>query len=292
MSANAFDLDTPFQEPLEVINREAIKYPETEELSRQSHALIVEAKQIKITNHDEFVYAIEKLKLNKALQKKIVEEFKPSKQAADHAHKVIRAFEKKQLDPLEISAGILNDKCTAWQLEQRRLQEAEAARLRKEAEEKAKAEAEEARKRHEQEQQRLKAEAEAESKRLKDEQAAIAAELEKHGFAEEAAQVMAEPIEAPVIAVAPPPIVQVPIVMPKPVNLPPKVQGAHIATTYSAQVTDLKRLIAEVAAGRQPIAYLIANQSALDGQARILKKEMNIPGVAVVENSSMKTRSK
>lgn len=114
------------------------------------------------------------------------------------------------------------------------------------------------------EQQRLQAEArrQEEERRLAD-----AVALESAGDVVEAEALIAAPIEVPVIAVAP---------------TTPKVSGISYRETWGAEVVDLAALVAYVAAHPQFAALLLPNMPALNGQARSLKGQLQIPGVKAV----------
>lgn len=80
-------------------------------------------------------------------------------------------------------------------------------------------------------------------------------------------------------ASAPPtPIIVPTVVMPS----RPKSDGSSFRTYYRAKVTDLNALVQAVAKGQAPLAYLQANETALNGAARALKEELKVPGVRVI----------
>lgn len=91
-----------------------------------------------------------------------------------------------------------------------------------------------------------------------------AAALEAAGQHDEAAEVLETP--APVPSVILPPAV-------------PKVQGVSFRDDWFATVTDLKKLVKSVAAGKVPITAIQPNQTFLNQQARALKSLMKYPGV-------------
>ena len=76
-----------------------------------------------------------------------------------------------------------------------------------------------------------------------------------------------------------------------PVEAPTKAAGVHTVTTWSAEVRDMQALIrwaAENAGSR----YLEPNMKMLNGEARILKREMAIPGVRAVSETAVAARSR
>lgn len=91
----------------------------------------------------------------------------------------------------------------------------------------------------------------------------------------EAEAVISEPI-------APPPVVAP--------SLIPKIQGASIRETWSAEVMDLKALVRAVAAGLVPIQAVSANQVFLNQQARAMKRDLNYPGVRAISDENLSRR--
>ena len=57
--------------------------------------------------------------------------------------------------------------------------------------------------------------------------------------------------------------------------------GTSLRTYYSAEVKDLMALVKSVAEGKTPLFYIMADQSKLDGWARLSKGTETIPGVEV-----------
>ena len=96
---------------------------------------------------------------------------------------------------------------------------------------------------------------------------AEAVELEAAGEQAEAEALIDAPVFVPTVAVAP---------------STPKVSGISYRETWSANVTDLGALVMYVAQHPQFAGLLLANIPALNGQARSLKGQMQIPGVEAV----------
>ncbi len=239
-----------------------IETPNTQAIEPECSALVVWANGLTIVSHDDYMAAGERLKAIKRIQKNVVELFEAPKRAASDAHKSICAAENKLLGPLKLAEGASTGKIGFYLQEMRRREHEEAEKRRKEAEAEAARQAAEAKKAQE------------------DEQLRLAAELEASGQKAAAKQVMEMNIPAPVPA---------PVSIPKVVSAP-KVEGQSVRTTYKAEVTDLMLLVQAVAAGHQPLTLLIANEPALSAMARALKKEMRIPGVQVVEQSTVVQR--
>lgn len=130
------------------------------------------------------------------------------------------------------------------------------------------------------EQARLAAEAEA-RKAEEDRLLAEAALAEDAGDTETAEAILSEPVAPP------------PVVLPTAI---PKVEGSFTRSTWSAEVTDMAKLILWVAdelkAGRgSAAAYLSANESNLRRAAQMQHEALRIPGVRAIETKSRTTRT-
>lgn len=71
----------------------------------------------------------------------------------------------------------------------------------------------------------------------------------------------------------------------------PKLAGISTRKTYSYRVTDLKALCAGIAAGTVPANAVIDNGPVLNKLATALKDEFKYPGVELVTNESIASRS-
>lgn len=69
-----------------------------------------------------------------------------------------------------------------------------------------------------------------------------------------------------------------------------KATGTSNPVTWSAQVVDIKKLCAEIAAGRQPETLLMPNQPILNKMAVALKSALSIPGVKAVSTQGVRFR--
>ena len=121
---------------------------------------------------------------------------------------------------------------------------------------------------YQQEQERIRQEAqrkaEEETRKQAEEIALQAAvEAEAAGNKELAEAIINEPVKA------------APVSIPK---IVPKV-ATTFRTQWYAEVVDFKKLVIEIAAGRQPITLIEPNMSALNKIAVALKDSMHIPGV-------------
>lgn len=71
----------------------------------------------------------------------------------------------------------------------------------------------------------------------------------------------------------------------------PKIKGVQTRTTWKANVTDKLELIKYVAENPSMIGLLNVDQSKLNGQARLMKEEFNIPGAEAAAEQSIAARS-
>ncbi len=217
----------------------------------QQAQMIIVKDQGSLSRANEFYLVI------RGLRKKIADTFDPIISKAHAAHKEALS-QKSQIEaPLVVAEKWLNGQVTIYHQEMEKKRREEEEILRQEA---------------------IKTEMER-RKKEEDERLAQATELEKAGAHEEAEALIAETveeIEKPLEAYIPPP--DTPKV---------KMEGATVKTFWSAEVYDLKVLAKAVGEGRAPLAYIERNMTALNAQARSLKKELNIPGVKAVSTSSM-----
>lgn len=239
-----------------------ISTPDIQPLESTSLKLVQVSQNIQIISHEEYLNAGEHLKAIRTTQRKVADLFADSKSAASNAHKAICAAEKKLLTPLKQAEDVCAQKVSVYIVAQRKAQEEEARRRRIEAEEQSKKIAEQ------------------QKKQIEDQRIALAEQYQKEGKAEAAESILNQEI-----------FVQAPAVIPQPVQELPKVEGIHTRTTHESEVFDLMLLVQAVANGTQPIAYIMANEKALNQSAKALKNEMRIPGVRVVEKNTVVTRA-
>lgn len=71
----------------------------------------------------------------------------------------------------------------------------------------------------------------------------------------------------------------------------PRLAGVQTRTTWKANVTDKLELVKYVAENPSMIGLLKIDQSKLNGQARLMKEDFNIPGVEAVSEQSIAARS-
>lgn len=114
---------------------------EVEKIEKELHesalSLKEQAQAIKIADKESFASAGELGKGMKELRAKVVEYFKPLKDAAYKSHKAITAKEAEELKPIDEAITILRDAMNAFTREQERLRRIEQERLDAIANEKA-----------------------------------------------------------------------------------------------------------------------------------------------------------
>lgn len=239
-----------------------IEIPEGQEFEKAGAIAIAEMQSLRIVSHEDYLSAGENLKKYKSMASQVKMLFKDAKESANKAHKAVCAAEKKLLDPIDLAITNCSGKVGQYLLEKERREKAEQDRIRREAEERA------------------RVEREALEKKMQEERLNTAIELEAQGFKSAADDVLNQPIVAKVQ----------PVITPVVFDDEEKVQGIHGRKDYKARVVDLMALVKAVAAGKHPISFLMANESALNLQAKSLKLEMRIDGVEVVESVSVVAR--
>jgi hypothetical protein len=128
------------------------------------------------------------------------------------------------------------------------------------------------RKRLEQERQ----EREAAERQDREEKLARAIELEQAGDVVAAAQVLDEPVFSPVVTQS---------------VAPAKVAGQVGKVTYSASVDNLLTLVKAIAEGKAPLQAVQANESYINGKARLEKEAFVLPGCKLVKNAGTHFRA-
>lgn len=79
--------------------------------------------------------------------------------------------------------------------------------------------------------------------------------------------------------------------VPAVMEAPPTMEGTHIRRTKKAEVFDFVALVAAVASGKVPIQALEVNQKFLNQQAVAFGETLNYPGVRVVTDESLVSRT-
>lgn len=226
---------------------------DTERVTSQALTWPERARQLAIVDGESYAAAAEMLKAIKALRAEVDATFDPIVSAAFRAHRTAVEQKRRAETPLSEAETITKRAMVAFDDAQERIRREEQRRLE-----------------------------EAERRRLEDERLAQAAAMEREGKAYGDAALVAEAedlISQPVVPViAPPP------------KATPVVTGQHFTVTWSAQVIDLRALVAFVAANPSHLALLTPNMTALNAQARSLKEHLAIPGVRPIGTKNVVSR--
>lgn len=220
------------------------------DLEREAVTWTERAKGFRITDAASCVNASHLLRSIKGLRTEVANWFAPhldaameTKRKAEAARKGL-ADERDRMDaPLIEAETAIKRTLLTWEDEQERIRRAEERRLQAEAQR------------------------EAETVTL-----AAAAALEREAAAcgdetmrQEAEEILAQPIDAPVVSVA---------------TLMPKVQGVTYRDNWKAHLeVDVRKLAAAVAAGTVSPTFLTPNAVALNNFARATKGTQAVPGV-------------
>lgn len=108
-----------------------------QEFTTAAQAAIATAHSLEIAGEDDLRIAAQLMSGFKTAKQSIADFFKPMKDAAHKAHKEVCDREKTMLTPYDAADRTIKTKVTAYNAEQRRLAEIEAARLRAAQEEEA-----------------------------------------------------------------------------------------------------------------------------------------------------------
>jgi hypothetical protein len=236
---------------------------ETQEIARETGALVEQAQAVTVKTAAEFETAGKIVIAIRRVRKTITDTFEPIQKKAHAAWQEVIAQRKKHDEPLEAAEKNLTRIMGTYQAEV----EAERQRLAREEQKRLDEEKRIAQKKADEERlEQLRIDNEA---RL-----AHAIALEAEGKAAEANRVLNAPPPPP------PPPIQTPAPAPR-MTMPeaPKAAGVSFRENWKARVVDFQLLLEAVAAGRQPLTMVEANQKALDGIAKALKGEARIPGV-------------
>lgn len=217
------------------------------ELSAKARDLAESVKLVQITSPETYATAANGLQLIKGMTKEIQDFFAPLKSKAHASWKALTTAEAEKLAPLVEAERFAKGAMTTWQLEQEAKARVEQRRLEDEA-----------------------------RKRAEEEKLLDAIDAEQAGEPEVAERILAEPVVAPVVRVAPP---------------VPQVAGISMRETWSAEVVDLMALVRAVAEGKVPLRVLVVDSVFLNGQARALRGDLNYPGIRAVSKRSVSSSS-
>jgi membrane protein involved in colicin uptake len=289
--------------------------PKDPEISKRAASSLKIAENYEITNHQMYEFAADDLKSIKSLMKRVEEQRTSQVSPLNTEVKRINAEYKEPMNWLESAEQILKGKILHYTQAQERIA-AEAQRKADEAarQERARIEAEQRAQQAEAQRQaqeaaqaeaaKRKAEADAaEAKRQADEavangnkeaaQAAFAAiekadreraEAEatesKARQAQEVAQAEAEASEMTAL-----------VTTATPVQVSSKVSGISTSKSWKARVTNKQALIQHIAAHPELLDWVEIKMTGLNGMAKALKQNMQIPGVEAYPDVSVSARA-
>ena len=255
----------------------------SQELQVQAQSLMQKAESLVVVDQQSYTVAVEFQSGCAALIEKAEKDIRPSVQAAHTAWKSVLGLLQSITDPAGKAKEIAGKKAARWKVEQDRLAKQEQLRREEAARQAHLRELQEA----EVERQRLQRladqEREAQAKAAAAEQAAQIAYAAQQGASQaELEAIVAEPLDVP-------PPVQVYVPPPKFVPPPPPPKLASVAgettrTTWKAEVQDVQKLVAAVAAGTVPSAVLEVDMAMLNKLVAVTKDKTNIPGVRAYED--------
>ncbi len=290
-----------------VLSSLAVAPPEVEASVRQANSLYAQATAITIDSPAMYQMAADELNDLRTRFREIENTRKHLKEPFLEGGRRIDAFFKVPLDRLSAAADEVKTRMGTYKAEQDRIAEearrAEEARLRSEREElerqqrEAEAAARAAREEAERAERAARAKAEAEAAAARaagDEAAARAAEEQAAREAEEARQraQAAEIEQARRAAEAQAAIDLAEIAPPPAVTSAATAAGVATRKTWKVKSVDLSALVQAAAEGitrgdESLLAYLIVDESALNGVARALKGAARVPGVVFGEETSI-----
>lgn len=224
-----------------------IEKPGPPAIVAELHPVVEQALGFRVVDIDSNAEALNLIKRLRAGEQRIKDYFEPARKAADKAKKEILAARDGMIVPITAARGIYDRKADEYEEQERHKAAEEQQRLQEIAN---------------------KAE---EDRQIND---AITAEAEGDTVAAEA--IMNEPVEQPIVTVAP---------------AVAKVEGVSKRVNWSAEVHDLYALIEYVVAHPEWKSLLEANMPNLNRLAVSQHEALNIPGVRAVRKTTRATRA-
>jgi hypothetical protein len=224
--------------------------PTKQSLDTEVRSWASRASELQIIDRESCINASTLLRSVKTLRRQVQEWFEPhieaameTKRKAEAARKALADERDKMEAPLVDAENVLKRGLLVWETKQ------EQARL--------------------EEEKRLQAEAQAQAEAVT---LAAAAAMESEALAtgntellHEAEDILAQPVEAPVVVVK---------------KLMPKVDGISYRDNWKAHPTvDVKALAAAVAAGTAPVTFLQPNMTAINQFGRATQGVQDVPGI-------------
>lgn len=235
--------------------------PTKDALDTEARSWASRARELQIVDRESCINASTLLRSIKTLRNQVQQWFAPhiegameTKRKAEAARKALADERDRMEAPLVEAEGLLKRSLLAYETQQEELRLAEERRLQDEA--RARAEA-----------LTLAAAAAMESE-------AVATGNDE--LRQEAEDILAQPIDAPVVSVA---------------KMVPKVDGISYSDCWEAHPTvDVKALAGAVASGSAPAAFLNVNMTALNRFAKATQGTGTVPGVRFWNNRRISAR--
>ncbi|MCR4341904.1 MAG: hypothetical protein NUW01_18665, partial [Gemmatimonadaceae bacterium] len=235
--------------------------PDKSALQSDALSWSAKARGLSIVDAQSCINASHLLKSIKGLRLEIQKWFEPHIEAAMETKRKAEAARKALVDekdrmeaPLVVAEGITKRALLAWEDTQERLRREEEQRLQAEAQKQAEA-------------MTLEAAAAMEM------EAAVTGDA---GLLQEAQEILAQPVEAPVVAVK---------------TFMPKVSGVTYRDNWKAKDDiDVKALAAALAAGQVPTTFLAPNLTAINQYIRATQGTQPIPGVQIFNDRTIAAR--
>lgn len=221
----------------DTIKTTALAFPDTTKITRQADENLELAKEMLVLDEETYDIAAEFLSSLKGLQKEIDETFDPVIKAQHEAHKAALAAKARHYKPIEEAERLLKQKMVGFQDRQEKARLEEERQLRDEA-------------RRQEEEER--------SKRADD--------LIKAGKAEEALQLLEEPVETPALILPP-------------VSRPTK--GVSTRMVWKFKIVDETKL---------PREYLVPDQVKINRIVQAADGKIAIPGVEIFQERQIAAR--
>lgn len=220
---------------------------DTSAIDGEIKPLVARAQALIVNSRETHEVAGRELVTVARIEKFIRDVYADPKRVLDKAHKDLVSQEKFRLGPVQEFRAIVSRKISDYEIEEQR-------------------KAEEAR-------QRLEAEA---RKAEVDRQLQAAVDAEQSGDQAAAEEILAAPVEVPVIEVKP---------------AFQRADGVSSRLLYSAEVVSLAALVQYVAQHPEDANLLAPNQAAINDRARSQRDGFRLPGCRIVKKTSMAVRT-
>ena len=223
-----------------------IEKPSPPSIVAELSPLVQAARAFEVADVETNAQALVRVRDLRRGEKMIADHFEPTRKHLDAAKKELLAFRDGLIGPIAAARSIYDGKAADYEAAERKKAEDEQRRLQ------------------------------AEARKQEEERALMAAiEADEAGQPEAAAAILAEPVDVPMVTVAP---------------SVAKVDGVSSSTRWSAEVHDLHALVCYVAKHPEWVSMLEANMPTLNRLAVSQRDAMAIPGVRAVSSTIRATR--